>query len=271
MDAKAAVWNRAALTYETVVPYFRPMGERLAARAGLEPGEHVLDVACGTGSSLVPAALAVTASGRAVGIDWAPAMVERANSALAEAGAVTAEALVMDCGELTFADGSFDVVLCGCALPFVGFDRGLPEIVRVLAPGGRFLASGQVGGGPDWDFVSDLCREFALKPMPELAELPTPENIAAALEKAGLTDIDATPDQIDVVFQDEDAWWRWAWSHGYRWYLEQLAPARIPDFKAAAFARLADFRTDTGIPLAQRFVIVRAVSDRPLRERNPGQ
>ncbi|GAA1687216.1 hypothetical protein GCM10009765_40890 [Fodinicola feengrottensis] len=264
MDGTTAVWNRAALTYETVVPYFQPMGERLVARAGLAPGEHVLDVACGTGSSLVPAALAVTATGRAVGIDSAPTMVERANGALAEAGAGTAQALVMDCGELEFADGSFDVVLCGCALPFVGLDRGLPEIVRVLRPGGRFLSSGQVGGGPDWDFLSDLCREFELRPMPELTELPSPENIGAALIKAGLTDLDVTTDRIDVVFPDEDAWWRWGWSHGYRWYLEQLAPARIPDFKAAAFARLADIRTDAGIPLVQEFVIVRAVADRPL-------
>ncbi len=208
MDGTTAVWNRAALTYETVVPYFQPMGERLVARAGLAPGEHVLDVACGTGSSLVPAALAVTATGRAVGIDSAPTMVERANGALAEAGAGTAQALVMDCGELEFADGSFDVVLCGCALPFVGLDRGLPEIVRVLRPGGRFLSSGQVGGGPDWDFLSDLCREFELRPMPELTELPSPENIGAALIKAGLTDLDVTTDRIDVVFPDEDAWWR---------------------------------------------------------------
>src|SRR5882757_2791235 len=91
-----AVWDRSAQTYETVVPYFRLMGRRLVEQAGLAAGDHVLDVACGTGSSLIPAALAVGPEGRAVGVDYAPGMVEAARRALAVAGADHADVLLMD-------------------------------------------------------------------------------------------------------------------------------------------------------------------------------
>jgi hypothetical protein len=41
-----ALWERAAATYETEVPYFTLMGARVVAHAALGAGEEVLDVAC---------------------------------------------------------------------------------------------------------------------------------------------------------------------------------------------------------------------------------
>jgi 2-polyprenyl-3-methyl-5-hydroxy-6-metoxy-1,4-benzoquinol methylase len=58
-EAVVAFWTRAAEAYETEVPYFGPMGERIVAHAGLRPGQSVLDVACGKGATLLPAARAV--------------------------------------------------------------------------------------------------------------------------------------------------------------------------------------------------------------------
>ncbi len=52
------LWGRVADSYESVVPYFGPMSERLVTTAEIRPGERVLDVACGKGGSLVPAAVA---------------------------------------------------------------------------------------------------------------------------------------------------------------------------------------------------------------------
>ncbi|HEY3004605.1 MAG TPA: methyltransferase domain-containing protein, partial [Kribbellaceae bacterium] len=99
------LWQRAADVYETVLPYFGPMSERLVALAQIRPGERILDVACGKGASLVPAAAATGPEGRVTGVDIVPEMVEAARRALRDAGYANGDAAVMDGGALTFADG----------------------------------------------------------------------------------------------------------------------------------------------------------------------
>jgi O-methyltransferase/aklanonic acid methyltransferase len=159
------MWERAADSYETVLAYFGPMSERLVAVAEIQPGERVLDVGCGKGSSLLPAAAATGPEGRAIGVDIIPAMVEAARSTLKAAGYANGEAVVMDGGALQFPDASFDVVLCANSLAFLGMEKALTGFARVLRPGGRLLASAPTGAGPDWEFFGRLCEEFGLTPM----------------------------------------------------------------------------------------------------------
>jgi SAM-dependent methyltransferase len=96
---------------------------------------RVLDLGCGAGHDLIPF-LERTAA-LCVGVDIG-----------GELGAVTAEAFggesraafVRGRGEeLPFADGSFDVVLCRVALPYMDHRRAIAETARVLAPGGALL------------------------------------------------------------------------------------------------------------------------------------
>lgn len=250
------LWERAADSYETVVPYFGPMGERLVAVAEIEPGERILDVACGKGSSLLPAAAATGPEGRAIGVDIAPGMVEATRRALRAAGYTNADAMVMDGGALQFPDASFDVVLCGNSLAFLGTERALAEFARVLRPGGRLLVSGPSGAGPDWDFFGRLCEEFGLAAPP--VDGPPPQEISAIHERVGLDDVQMTRETIHLDFPDERAWWRWAWSHGQRWFLEQLPADRIDEFQQRAFGYLRSIRTERGIPLDQHFTIAKS-------------
>jgi O-methyltransferase/aklanonic acid methyltransferase len=250
------LWERVVGEYETVLPYFGPMNERLVAAARIQPGEQILDVACGKGASLVPAALATGPVGRAIGVDIAPGMVEAARLALTAAGCTNGDAMVMDGAALEFPDASFDVVLCGNALAFLGMEQALTEFARVLRPGGRLLASAPTGAGPDWDFFDRLCEEFGLSSMP--LDIPPPPQILAIHERVGLGDVQITNETIHLDFPDEQTWWRWAWSHGQRWYLEQLPPDRAEEFQDRAFQLLRAMRTEHGIPLDQNFMIAKS-------------
>jgi SAM-dependent methyltransferase len=115
-----------------------PLASELVEIAALQPGERVLDVACGTGIVAKLAAKRVESSGSVVGIDINPGMLAVAGAAHPDAPSV--EWVEASADALPLVDGSFDVALCQMGFQFFP-DRpaALREIGRVLAAGGRLL------------------------------------------------------------------------------------------------------------------------------------
>lgn len=112
------------------------------AHAALSPGEVVLDVGCGSGIDTLLAAGAVGPTGRAIGVDLLPAMVERGRRFAAEGGVTNAEFLQGSMEELPLPDDSVDVVVSNGAINLSARkSRVLAEIFRVLRPGGRMTVS----------------------------------------------------------------------------------------------------------------------------------
>ena len=113
---------------------------RMLACAALAPGEHVLDVACGTGLVSFAAAAAVGHWGRVVGTDLSGLMVESARRRADVRKVPTASFERMDAERLDLADASFDVVLCGLGLMYMPDpEKALREMHRVLRPRGRVV------------------------------------------------------------------------------------------------------------------------------------
>jgi arsenite methyltransferase len=108
--------------------------------AELRPGESVLDLGCGGGLDLVLAARAVGPSGRAIGIDMAESMVERARNVLTGLGLTWAEASVGYAEALPVPDASIDCVLAN-GIVNLSPDKSavLREIARALKPDGRLV------------------------------------------------------------------------------------------------------------------------------------
>ncbi|HLL50277.1 MAG TPA: methyltransferase domain-containing protein, partial [Thermomicrobiales bacterium] len=108
----------------------------LVRRAALQPGERVLDVACGTGIVARLAAEQVGAQGVVVGLDLNTAMLDVARALPSPAGApiTWTEASVL---AMPFPDATFDVVVCQLGLQFFP-DRpqALQEMRRVLVSRG---------------------------------------------------------------------------------------------------------------------------------------
>ena len=100
-----AAYERAAPTYERSGPaHHAPFSERLAQLVLLGPGGRVLDIGCGAGGALLPAARRVSPTGEAVGIDTSPGLVERTRAAADEAGLEQVRAERMDGADLAFED-----------------------------------------------------------------------------------------------------------------------------------------------------------------------
>jgi len=130
-----AMFDRIAPRYQrlnTVLTFGLDRGWRRAAIAAaqLHAGDLVVDVACGTGDL---AALAAAVGARAIGVDFAPAMLARACGRGA--------ALVRgDAAALPLRPACADAVTCGFALRnVVEIAAVLAEAARVLRPGGRLV------------------------------------------------------------------------------------------------------------------------------------
>ncbi len=114
---------------------------RIADLAQFQPGETVLDVGCGTGTSTIIAKQRVGAAGRVSGIDPGPKQIARARSKAGKTG-LSIDFQIGVVEQLAFPDHSFDVILSTFVMHAVPDDlkrRGLAEMARVLKPGGRVL------------------------------------------------------------------------------------------------------------------------------------
>jgi len=118
-------------------PGGRPLTRRLATVTCLQPGERVLDLASGPGTTalLLAQEFGVTVDG----IDLAAASVARASAAAQAAGlAERVRFQLGDAEQLPFPDGAFDAVISECAFcTFPDKPTAAAELARVLAPGGR--------------------------------------------------------------------------------------------------------------------------------------
>lgn len=107
----------------------------MVREAGIGEGDRVVDVCTGTGASLRAVGQAVGEAGLAVGVDFTPAMLSRA-----EGRRVLGDAL-----RLPLRDAVFDAAVSAFALRDVADQRGcIAEMVRVVRPGGG-LAILEVG------------------------------------------------------------------------------------------------------------------------------
>lgn len=106
-------------------------------RAGLRPGETVLELGPGPGAFTVDAAQRVGATGRLIAVDIQPEMIAQVESRVRKAGLTNVETHVASAYELPVDDGTVDRIFLITVLPEIPDPvRALREMHRVLKPGG---------------------------------------------------------------------------------------------------------------------------------------
>jgi demethylmenaquinone methyltransferase/2-methoxy-6-polyprenyl-1,4-benzoquinol methylase len=108
---------------------------RAVELAAVVPGNHVLDVATGTGDLAGALLAAVSPGGEVIACDFSDAMLARARAKLPAIRFEWADAL-----DLPYSDDEFDAATVGFgARNFGDLERGIAEMVRVVRPGGRVV------------------------------------------------------------------------------------------------------------------------------------
>jgi len=229
---------KAQKTYDAAADLFdaRPLGfwarygERTVARLQLKPGATVLDVACGTGASALPAAGAVGPTGRVIGVDLAENLLTLAREKAKRRGLRNVEFRQGDMTALGYPDGTFDAVICVFGIFFVKDMEALTaELWRMVKPGGRLAITtwGPRLFAPTYErwnetvrsLRSDLATDF--NPWDRIT---TPDAVRRLFADAGIPNAEVTPEAGSQPLDEPDDVWTVAAGSGLRWAIEQLGP-----------------------------------------------
>jgi SAM-dependent methyltransferase len=154
-----AMW--AAGDYPALSELIRDVGERVVARAGVEAGMHVLDVACGAGNAAIPAA---RAGARVTGLDLAPELLDGGRRKAAEEGVEVAW-VEGDAEALPFGDDTFDRVLSTFGHMFAPRHRlTADEMARVARTGGAVAICCWTPEGVTGDVFGAIGKYLPLPP-----------------------------------------------------------------------------------------------------------
>lgn len=117
---------------------WNPLGEATVAEAQPRPGDRVLDVCCGAGSSAIPAARAVGPDGHVDAVDLAERLLQQGRASakdLPQLDFVHADAT-------TWPHRDYDIVQCVYGIFFLpDMDASADRLVSLLKPGGRFVVT----------------------------------------------------------------------------------------------------------------------------------
>ena len=163
-DRSRRIWG--AGDYDRIAAGFRDGAREFVARRKLEPGQAVLDVACGSGNVTIPAA---RTGASVTGIDLVPSLLGQARE-WAERESLPAAFDLGNAEALPYADAQFDIVLSMFGVMFAARpERVVAELARVTRRGGHVVLANWTRTG----FIGRLLAMHAAH-VPPPAEIPSP-------------------------------------------------------------------------------------------------
>lgn len=252
-------WDKAVDDYEAGWrAQLEPAHTVMLDLAALQPGERVLDVACGTGLVSFRVLDAIGADGALVGTDISGEMVEAARRLADERNVQNASFERHDAEDLSIDHAPFDVALCGLGLMYVPNPvTALEEMNRLLKPGGR--AGAAVWGARakcGWAEIFPITdARVASEVCPMFFHLGTLDTLARSFAEAGFNDIRTERVEVSLTYASEDD----ALGAAFRGGPVALAYNRFDDAtKEAVHAEylqsIAEFRNGEGYTIPGEFV-----------------
>jgi ubiquinone/menaquinone biosynthesis C-methylase UbiE len=231
-----AAKSKAATTYNAASDFFdneslsfwNKYGTATVERLHLKNGMTVLDVACGSGASALPAAITVGESGNVIAVDIADNLLKLGRTKAIKLGLHNIEFLFGDMTGLNYEDECFDAIICVFGIFFVpDMDLLLKEFWRLLKPKGKLAVT---TWGPDlFAPVYNIWRNEIKKERPDLYASFNPwdritdiQSVISLFNSAGIENVDVVAENGFHLLHTPEDWWTIVMGSGFRWTVDQL-------------------------------------------------
>jgi len=244
-------FNAAAVGYDRpALRFFVHAADRLADRMALAGSEHILDVACGTGTVSLACAERL-GKGQVTGVDLSDGMLEKAR---AKAASRQLDNVSFQCANLesmNFGADAFDGACCGFGMFFLpDMEAAFRIIAHHVRPGGAIGISSFTGAvmEPLATAFVDRIQGFGVD-IPPLSwkRLDEPAKHQALYASAGISQLTTQAVQVGYHLVGFDEWWDILWFSGFRGMLNQLSASELAQFRRDHQAEVERFATDAGI------------------------
>ncbi len=156
-EAVRRLYDRLAPAYDLVATAYGFVGagrfhRRAVGALGLRPGNTAVDLGCGTGANLPYLVDAVGTTGRVIGVDLSPGMLDEARERVERHGWENVDLVEADVRAFAFPEAVHGVVATYALEMVPEHDVVIERAVEALAPGGRIAVGGlrRPEGWPEW-------------------------------------------------------------------------------------------------------------------------
>jgi ubiquinone/menaquinone biosynthesis C-methylase UbiE len=225
----AATYNTAAGRYEAAAARFwGRFGQRTIERLALCPGDRVLDVCCGSGSSALRAAEHVGPTGHVLGVDLADRLLALARRKAKRRRLANIEFRRGDFTALDDLTRGFDAAVCVFGIFFCpDMARALAHLSSSVRPGGRLAVT--TWGARLFEPASTAFWEAVHREAPGVSRLfrpweriVEPAQLRRLFDSAGVPGVEVESEPSTFALHSPEEWWSLVLGSGYRGALEEL-------------------------------------------------
>lgn len=226
-----AAYNAAADHFDDPANgYWERYGRRTVERLQLRPGASVLDLACGTGASALPAAEIVGSTGRVVGIDLAANLLNLARTKVVARGLQNIDFRQDDMTQLHYDNDSFDAVICVFGIFFTpDMEALVAELWRMVKPHGKLAIT---TWGPNlfepmysaFDTILKQERPDLVTDFRPWDRITTESAVEQLLRDGGATKITTAFEAGEQLLLNIDSWWKIVLGSGLRATVDTMGP-----------------------------------------------
>ena len=210
---QADYWNSAqgqkwVLHQASMDRLLHPVLEAVLSLTDLRPGERVLDIGCGSGTSTIAAAKQVGPDGAALGVDISVPLLDAARQQAAKIGLAQLSFTEADAATADLGQAAYDVLMSRFGVMFFADPvTAFQQMTRALTPDGRiaFACWGRIEANPWFVLPAQAAKAVLGSPEKSDPDAPGPfsmrdiDKLHGTLTTAGLQDIQITRAAIDLA------------------------------------------------------------------------